>query len=659
VRNSVCWILIGLAGLAWADDPPAAKDPFSDDLPKVEAAALHAQTLEEAPADVTIITRKDIRTYGYRTLGEALSSVRGFYSSRDHMYTFMGVSGFSLPGDFNTRFLVMINGHPLTDNVYSSNGAFEQDFGLDLDLVERIEVVRGPSSALYGSNGIFATINVVTISPLDFSSAYATIETGSFGEKKAMFAGSYYLGRGANLLISGSVVNSTGENIFFPELDQPQYGYGRAIGMDGERAYHTFANLVWRNWNIVAYFNGRDKATPLAYDPSANTLFARASHVDDQENYVSAVYSRALGRGDFRWESAYNQYRYADRFDFPTGDAPGEGLLDRRSYALGNWLTSQATYRVPAGVLGTVTAGVRTSVDLRNLQYDREIWPQPLLLLSISRPQREIGIFLQQEKRLSSRWDLNAGARLDESRYYGHFISPRAAISFHASPRTVYKFIYGRPFRNPNAYEQFYADGTAFLPAPPLKPETANTFELVAQHRFGHGISGTASVYDYRLKNLIEAVYTASGASQFNNVAGSEARGVEGELGGKPRAWLETDASFSWQKANPTGSSTRFANSPAYLAKGRWAIPAGRRVTVANSIQYMSSRLTYAGDSTRPVLLVDLTVTVHRLGAGFEVQGGVRNALNWAYQDPIGLSLDSIPGDPRTAYIKVVWTGGK
>ena len=637
-------------------EPPA--DPFLDNLPTVEAASLHAQTLDQAPADVTIITRQEIRTHGYRTFGEALNSVRGFYMSSDQMYAYAGVRGFSLPGDFNTRFLVMIDGHPMTENIYSSNGFFEQDFGLDMDLVEKIEIVRGPSSALYGSNGIFATINVITISPVDFGPAYASTETGSFGQKKALLGGAYYLGKGANLLLSGSVVNDTGRNFFFPELNSAEFGNGRAVGMDGERAYHTFANLVWRDWNIVAYFNARDKSVPVAYDYEANSLFARASHVIDSRNFINAAYTRTRGPGNLRWQISYDSYRYRDRFDFITDPAsPETGLLDRRSYADGDWLTSRLVYQVPAGVFGDLTAGAEVSADLRNLQYDREISPEPRSLLWISRPERSAAVFLQEEKRLSANWKIDVGARLDDTRYYGLFLSPRAALTYTQSPRTVYKFIYGRPFRNPNAYEQFYADGIAFLQAPPLKPETANTFEISAEHHFTNRISGTVDVYDYRLQNLIQAVYVGDqGASQFSNLTGARSRGLEFELGGKPRPWLEVSGSFAWQKANQQGSAVSFANTPAMISKFRWAAPASQRVTLGGGIESLSSRLSYEGSALRPVLLADLTLTVRQILAGLDLQFGVRNALNWSYTDPTGLSIDQVQADPRSIFVKLVWS---
>ena len=112
---------------------------------------------------MTIVTAEDIRTFGWRTLAEALTSVRGFYTTNDRNYTYVGVRGFGRPSDYNNRVLVLVNGHRFNDNVYDQ-ALVGNEFPIDLALVERIEIIRGPGSALYGTSAFFAVINVVAAS---------------------------------------------------------------------------------------------------------------------------------------------------------------------------------------------------------------------------------------------------------------------------------------------------------------------------------------------------------------------------------------------------------------------------------------------------------------------------------------------------------------
>ena len=189
---------------------------------RVESAALHPQTLEDAPASVTVLTAEDIRKYGYRTLAEALASVRGFYGSYDRSYHSVGVRGFNLPGDYASRFLIMVNGHNMADHIFDSMLWLGVDFPVEMNLIKQIEIVRGPSSALYGSNGIFATINIVTKSPQEAGPPALTLDGGSFGEKKAQVMIAEPIGKGASLLFSGSVFNNSGESpLYFPQLNTP------------------------------------------------------------------------------------------------------------------------------------------------------------------------------------------------------------------------------------------------------------------------------------------------------------------------------------------------------------------------------------------------------------------------------------------------------
>lgn len=664
MRSSQIPALAAYLGAALLITPAAGRAPEApsntggesailEDLPMVEAATLHSQTLQEAPAAVTVITASEIRRYGYRTLADVLGAVRGFYITSDRSYQYAGIRGLAIPGDWNSRFLIMINGHPLTENIYNSTNFFGQDFGLDMDLVNRIEIIRGPVSALYGSNGILANINIVTHSPVDAAQFRSTLETGSFGEKKATMSSSLDLGRGANLLLSASVFHNAGRRLYFEDYDSPETNHGIANRVDAERGYHTFANFVWGRWNVLGYFNSRQAQVPVA---GIGIIFNDpANYALDSRNFLGVIYNREAGAtGKLRWQLYYDRYRYLDRWDYESEEAGG--VLDNRTGAWGDWLNSQLIYSRPLGRLGTLTAGTEGSVELRNLQINEDVSPNYFQHLSISRPDRAVAVFGQQEVPLGRRWTAYLGVRMDQSMNFGSFASPRLALVFQPSSHTAYKLVYGRPFRNPSVFERYYQDNLAYLDNPNLFQERAHALEVSAERRLKPNFSVILNAFHYRFSDIIQARWITDTLQQYQNAGGRRSTGLEMELRAAPLRWLETDASLVVQKAAEAGSGARLPNSPARIHKGRFSIPfAGRRVFASGAFQYISPRVTGLGIPLRRVFLADTTLSTVRLSASYDLVGGVRNLLNWQYHHPVDYSMDRILANGRTFFVKLIW----
>jgi len=166
LRRSFCrlvaaGLLLGSAAPGLAQPPGGDENILFAEIPSVFTASKYEQKVTAAPSAVSIITAAEIRKYGYRTLADILRSQRGFYTSYDRQTEFLGVRGFGRPGDFNSRILLLIDGSRSNNNIFDT-AAIGNDFILDVALIERIEVVRGPGSSLYGSNAFFAVINVIT-----------------------------------------------------------------------------------------------------------------------------------------------------------------------------------------------------------------------------------------------------------------------------------------------------------------------------------------------------------------------------------------------------------------------------------------------------------------------------------------------------------------
>jgi outer membrane receptor protein involved in Fe transport len=619
---------------------------------KITSASLHEERLEDAPASVTVITADDIRRFGYRTLTEALSSVRGMFATSDHTYDSIGIRGFALPG-FETRYIIMINGHDIGENI-SDATFFGNDFPLDMDLVERIEVVRGASSALYGSNAMLATINVVTRKPSDMRGESVRVETGSLGERKIGAATAFALPRGANLLVSASVFNNAGAHeLYFSGLDSPETNFGRAIDVDGERGYHAFADLTWRNWEVLAVAGTRVKIQPVSW---GDTIFNdRGTQAEDSRGFLEVAYNRELpGDRTFNWRVSYDAYRYRGTYHYALPD----GIEDSRERDYGDWVGSKFSYRLPDFARGYITAGAELRIDLRALQNVFDAGPNVENLLWINRRDRHIGVFAQQEWAWGERWEVKLGARFDWSWLKRNSISPRVAVIYKPEPNTDIKLLFGRGFRNPSSYDMFWTDdGLTQLGNPALRPETSNTYEIDFDRALTRRVRIAASAYHYRVNDLVEQIYTADGLTQFVNADRVRSTGASVELQCRLPASIDLVSSIEFQRS-AFGSGVVLPNSPGQVGKLRFFVPLWRgRLGLGAGLQALGERTTYAGATVPWVILPEATLSSKPLAGGLSFSAGVKNLSNSYYLEPSGLmpAVDTMIGTGRTFFFTATW----
>ncbi len=634
-----------------------AQDPATESLAKLErlmqvdvqTAALRKQSLQDAPASVTVITAADIRAYGYRTLGEALSGARGFYTISDGAFRFAGVRGFSLLGDYNMRFLVLINGHQVTDNIYSAMYYFGEDFPLDMDMVDQIEIVRGPTSALYGSNGLFATVNVITKTPANAARAQVSATAGSFGSGKLAVSTAFQIRGGAKVLVAVSANRSAGRSVVFPELSQAGLPPPGTDDVERERGFNTFAGVEWGNWKLTALFGQHEAIAPIGWYGTA--IGDSRTRDLESRDFVEAAWNRPAGKaGEVRWRFYYDRYRYDGDYAYG-GDSP-YGNYDG---AIGDWIGTQFTYQSRRAGFGIVTAGAEGNADLRNIQYDYDILDADRTRLDgeFRLDHRRVtgGLFVQDEIALSPSWTLYLGGRIDGTTIGSAFFSPRAML-VHTRRRTTYKLMYGRAFRNPSTYERYWE------PSPDLRAERINMLEFAREQNLHRRMNLITSVFHYGLANLIEGVPISEEVLQYRNTWRASADGLELELNGHPLDWLETVASFSAQRTRGANAGARLQNSPARMAQFRASVPLWRqRILLAGAARYIGTRLSAYEEPVSATALADLTATVRRLQPNLDFQFGVRNLLNRSYSDPLSPEHTPhfLPGAGRNFYVRLIW----
>jgi outer membrane cobalamin receptor len=248
---------------AGQESPPDLSEASLEQLGniKVYSASRHLQPSSDAPSSVTVITSNEIQQQGYRTLADILRTVPDFFVTYNRNYSSLGVRGFARPGDFNTRVLLLVDGHRLNDNVYDE-AMIGTEFPIDIDLIQRIEIVRGPVSSLYGSNAVFAIINILTKQGHDISGPELSAAGGSFDTSKGRISYGRKL-KQLEFMISGSFYGSRGQKqLFYPEFNTIETNNGIATNADDDQLGSAFATASFRGITLQSAYGTREKGVP-------------------------------------------------------------------------------------------------------------------------------------------------------------------------------------------------------------------------------------------------------------------------------------------------------------------------------------------------------------------------------------------------------------
>src|ERR1700722_5317172 len=333
---------------------------------QVYSASKHMQRTSDAPSSVTVITSDEIQRYGYRSLADILESVRGFYITYDRDYSYVGVRGFGRLGDSNNRILVLIDGHRINDNVFGQP-FLGSEFLVDVDLIERLEIIRGPSSSLYGADAFFAVINVITRKPAQIKGFEVSFADGSFGtyQGRATYGGEY---RGLGLMLSGTFYHSQGPLLYFPEFNSPATNNGITPTSEYESYQHLIAAVSFHGFTLQGLFSARDKGVPTAY---YGALFndPRTQNFDNHQ-YFDLSYQHAVTE---HWELTARTSYDRTREDAPVPYATG--LPDNSSYVQtysfhGDWWDGEAQLSRTLFGKHKITLGTEIIDNLKQDQGD-------------------------------------------------------------------------------------------------------------------------------------------------------------------------------------------------------------------------------------------------------------------------------------------------
>ncbi|WP_375208163.1 TonB-dependent receptor plug domain-containing protein [Hyphococcus sp.] len=585
----------------------------------ISLAVGYEQPLSEAPAVATVVTAEDIAAIGAYDIADILTKVTGFHVSKKRVYDDLYIIR-SVASELNPHVLVMVNGVPIGDAV---QGGRPLGWSMPVQNISRIEIIRGPGSALYGADAFAGTINIVTKNARELEGFRAGAIGGSFDTyggwaQIGIVRDQYELA----LSFEGQTSDGDGRFVSFDAQTASDFLLGTNASLapgpisTGRTDINLRADLsVGDHLTVRAAYQGlRDIGVGLggsfALDPEGqldvNVFTGDVNLITPVSKAIEMVTNVSVFHEDFG--STFQTFPPGAFGSFP------EGVHTAFDFKLteirGN---SRAQF---SGIEGhTIVAGVGVTHQRSHDIDDRRNFfqsPSGVLVLApgflsaqelgvlpnaLPRARTNIYGYIQDEWRIAPDWTITAGARIDYYSSFGETINPRASVVWTASPGLTVKALYGRAFRPPTFLESTEGAGQIAIGNPDLKPEMTDTFEFVIQKNWGQSLKTSINGYFYQTDDLITiAPDLLTSIPTFMNSDGTNGYGVEldADLQLAANAYTKFGYAFQKSKFRTSDDATGFAPTHQAYAEARWRVNANLAMTFG--VKYVGERQRAPGD---------------------------------------------------------------
>ena len=625
----------------------------------VVSALKKPRTVLKSPAIMSVITAKQIKQMGFRTLVDVLKIVPGFYISMDET----GERDIAVRGvldDSSQKIRILIDGHPIND-VWRGGATWNFD-DLPVENVKRIEIIRGPGSALYGRNAFLAVVNVITKDTEDIDGFQLTASGGEFDTQNYnMLFGKEY----EDLEISGffDFFDTEGfsrkieQDVLFPAP------FSKSPGRSHNRKEKTDLNLKlsYNNLEVKTKYMKKRRKDYIGVGDALND----ESILRDTYIFSELIYKLDLGERIIMIPKIYyDQYNYDPLFERrPDGfvDSSGrifpdgiKGRLQFKQRTLG--FEDQVNYKVFEG--NELTFGFQYEwMHQHDIKYWTNFHPITVAPLASAtdfthdlpftrKATRQIwALYLQDEWNITKDMDLTLGVRHDQITRFGGTTNPRVGLIWRFIEDAHLKLLFATSFRTPNFQEMFLVNNAQKEGNPNLDPEKINTYEIGLGYNFTRRIRGNINYFYNRIRERI-VLDTAQSPDKFVNSGGARALGVEAEL----KADFGNDnyvfANYTFQKAVETRNRNRLPDVPVH--SGNIGINAGfwKYANANLNTLFIGPRPREFGDPRHDLSsydLVNLTLIGKNFMDNLEIKGSVFNLFDKSYKD--SAPQDTVPTD--------------